>query len=117
MSIALKLPNPQQHERLFLDDAIARYKAKLKNAADFILDLVNIYRAKGQKLNLPSAKAFYEQFNIPKSTFYHALQRLKDTPDLGFHWEPTGGIALWLEASEDTAAPPPQKRRNRHIQG
>lgn len=111
MSIALKLPNPQQHARLFLDDVVARYKARLMNAADYILNLVNIYRAKGQKLNLPSAKAFYEQFEIPKSTFYHALQRLKDTPDLGFNWEPTGGIAMWLEASEDVVAPSPVEKK------
>lgn len=111
MNIALKLPKPQQHARLFLDDVIARYKAKLMSAAEYILNLLEIYRAKGQKLNLPSAKAFYEQFNIPKSTFYHALQRLKDTPDLGFRWEPTGGIALWLEVSEDTAAPSPAEKK------
>lgn len=111
MNIALKFPNPQQHARLFLDDVIARYKAKLMSAAEYILNLLQIYRAKGQKLNLPSAKAFYEQFSIPKSTFYHALQRLKDTPDLGFNWEPTGGIALWLEVSEDTAAPSPTEKK------
>lgn len=108
MNISLKLPNPQQHERVFLDDLIQRYKSKLISAADYILSLTNIYRPKGQKLNLPSAKAFYEQFNIPKSTFYRALKRLESLPELGFNWEPTGGISLWCEAQEVTT-PAPRK--------
>lgn len=95
MSITLKLPNPQQHERVFLEDLVQRYKSKLINAADFILSLVNIYRPKGQKLNVPSAKAFYTQFEIPKSTFYRAINKLKSLPKFGFHWEPNGSISLW----------------------
>ena len=111
MNITLKLPNPQQHERIFLDDLIQRYKSKLISAADFILSLTNIYRPKGQKLNLPSAKAFYTQFGIAKSTFYRALKRLESLPELGFHWEPNGGISLWRGEAEETAAPAPEKKQ------
>ena len=111
MNIALKLPNPQQHTRLFLDDVIQRYKAKLMSAAEFILNLTNIYRPKGQKLNIPSAKAFYTQFGIAKSTFYRALKRLEAQPELGFHWEPTGGIALWCGDTEDTFTPLPSEKK------
>jgi hypothetical protein len=105
MNITLKLPNPQQHARLFLDDVITRYKAKSMSAADYVLNLLNIYRAKGQKLNIPSAKAFYTQFGIAKSTFYRALNKLESISELGFHWEPTGGMALWCGDAEDTSTP------------
>ncbi|WP_373534745.1 hypothetical protein [Microcoleus sp.] len=111
MNITLKLPNPQQHERIFLDDLIQRYKSKLISAADFILSLTNIYRPKGQKLNLPSAKAFYTQFGIAKSTFYRALKRLESLPELGFHWEPNGGISLWRGEAEDATTPPASEKR------
>ncbi len=103
MNITLKLPNPQQHQRVFLDDLILRYRSKLISAADYILGLTNIYRPKGQKLNIPSAKAFYTQFNIPKSTFYRATKRLQKLPELGFRWEPSGGISMWIE-TEGTAS-------------
>jgi hypothetical protein len=105
MNIALKLPHPQQHQRVFLDDLIQRYKSRLISAADFILSLTSIYRAPGQKLNVPSAKAFYEQFGIAKSTFYRALKRLESLPELGFRWEPNGGISMWREI-ENTATSP-----------
>jgi hypothetical protein len=107
-NITLKLPSPQQHQRVFLDDLIERYKLKLITAADYILSLVSIYRAKGQKLTIPSAKSFYEQFKIPKSTFYRALKRLESLP-LGFHWEPTGGICIWREAEDTDIPPAPEK--------
>ena len=111
MNITLKLPNPQQHERIFLDDLIQRYKSRLISAADFILSLTNIYRPKGQRLNVPSAKAFYEQFGIAKSTFYRALKKLESLPELGFHWEPNGGISLWRGDAEDAAtASTPEKK-------
>jgi hypothetical protein len=45
-----------------------RYKLKLISAADYILSLTAFIDPKGQKLNLPSAKSFYEQFGIAKST-------------------------------------------------
>jgi hypothetical protein len=105
MNVTLKLPSPQQHERLFLGDLTQRYKSRLISAADFILSLTNIYRPKGQKLNIPSAKNFYTQFGIPKSTFYRALKRLESFPELGFHWEPTGGISLWCEEFQDPVTP------------
>lgn len=111
MSITLKLPNPQQHERIFLDDLIQRFKSKLISAADYILSLTNIYRPKGQKLNIPSAKAFYTQFGIAKSTFYRALKRLESLPELGFHWEPTGGISLWLGEAQETPTPTPEEKK------
>jgi hypothetical protein len=110
MNITFKLPNPQQHERIFLDDLIQRYKSKLISAADFILSLTNIYRPKGQRLNVPSAKAFYEQFGIAKSTFYRALKKLESLPELGFHWEPNGGISLWREDTKDVAAAPTSEK-------
>jgi hypothetical protein len=53
MNITLKLPNPQQHERIFLDDLIQRYKLRLISAADYILSLTNIYRPSGYSPNLP----------------------------------------------------------------
>ena len=112
MNISLKLPNPQQHERVFLDDLIQRWKARLISAADFILSLTNIYRPKGQRLNIPSAKAFYTQFGIAKSTFYRALKRLESLPELGFHWEPNAGISLWHGDAEEVASlvpPAPEK--------
>jgi hypothetical protein len=105
MSITLKLPGVQQHERLFLDDVIRRYKLKLISAADYILSLTNIYRPKGQKLNLPTARSFYEQFGIPKSTFYRSLKRLENLPELGFRWEPTGGISIWCEETKNATIP------------
>lgn len=110
MNITLKLPNPQQHERIFLGDLIQRYKSRLISAADFILSLTSIYRPKGQKLNIPSAKAFYTQFGIAKSTFYRALKRLESLPELGFHWEPNGGISLWRGEAEEVAAIAPEKK-------
>ena len=112
MNIPLKLPNPhpQQHQRVFLTDLIERYKLKLISTADYILSLVSIYRAKGQKLNIPSAKHFYEQFGIAKSTFYRALKRLESLPELGFHWEPTGGICMWRGESEDINTPPASEK-------
>ena len=110
MNITLKLPSPQQHERIFLDDLIQRWKSRLITAADFILSLTNIYRPKGQKLNIPSAKAFYTQFGIAKSTFYRALKRLESLPELGFHWEPNGGISLWRGEAQEIATPAPEKK-------
>lgn len=110
MNITLKLPNPQQHERIFLDDLVERFKLKLISAADYILSLTNIYRPKGQKLNIPSAKAFYTQFGIAKSTFYRALKRLESLPELGFHWEPTGGISLWCGETQEVNTPTPEQK-------
>jgi hypothetical protein len=104
MSITFKLPSPQQHERLFLEDVVQRYRLKLISAADYILSITSIYRPKGQKLNIPSAKSFYEQFGIPKSTFYRAINLLENLPELGFRWEPNGGISMWREP-ENSAAP------------
>jgi hypothetical protein len=110
MNITFKLPNPQQHERIFLNDLMQRYKSRLISAADYILSLINIYRPKGQRLNVPSAKVFYEQFGIAKSTFYRALKRLENLPGLGFHWEPNGGISLWRGEFQEATPLTPEKK-------
>ena len=90
-----KLPRQEQHERVFLDDAIKKYKTRRLTAAGFIDTICRIYRAEGHRLNIPKPRQFYEYFGIPKSTFYRALIQLAETPEIGFNWEPIGGISIW----------------------
>jgi hypothetical protein len=101
MIIPFKLPNPQQHDRIYLEEAITRYSQRMISAKGFIYTILKIYRAKGQKLSIPRARDFYTYFAIPKTTFYRALSELENTPDLNFHWQPTGGIAMWYGAREE----------------
>jgi hypothetical protein len=92
-----KLPSQGQHERVFLQDAIKKYKTHLLTAAGYIDTICRIYRAEGHRLNIPRPRQFYEYFEIPKSTFYRALIQLEKNPEIGFHWEPAGGISIWWE--------------------
>jgi hypothetical protein len=90
-----KLPRQEQHDRIFLQDAIDRYKNRLLTAAGYIYTIIKIYRQAGHRLNIPSPRSFYEYFQIPKSTFYRALIQLENTPGIQFQWEPIGGISMW----------------------
>jgi hypothetical protein len=90
-----KLPRQEQHDRIFLEDAINRYKNRLLTAAGYIFTIVKIYRQQGHKLTIPKPRAFYEQFGIPKSTFYRALVQLEKADGIKFRWEPVGGISMW----------------------
>ncbi|MEG4526848.1 hypothetical protein QUB61_29515, partial [Microcoleus sp. C2D2] len=91
----LKLPRQEQHDRVFLQDAIARYKARLLTAAGYIYTIIKIYRQQGHRLNIPHPRSFYEHFQIPKSTFYRALIQLEKSENIQFCWEPIGGISMW----------------------
>jgi hypothetical protein len=102
---AFKLPSQGQHERVFLEDAIKKYKARLLTPAGYIDTICRIYRAEGHRLNIRKPRQFYEYFGIPKSTFYRALSQLEATPEIGFNWEPMGGISIWWQ--KPTAAPEP----------
>lgn len=102
-----KPPRQEQHERIFLQDAIDRYKARLTTAAGFIYSIIRIYRQQGHKLSIPNPRSFYERFQIPKSTFYRALTQLEKAEGIGFHWEPVGGISMWWGEEEASAVTPP----------
>ena len=99
-----KLPRQEQHDRIFLQDAIDRYKNRLLTAAGYIYTIIKIYRQAGHRLNIPSPRSFYEYFQIPKSTFYRALIQLENTPGIQFQWEPIGGISMWWGGEEPPAA-------------
>jgi hypothetical protein len=98
-----KLPRQEQHDRIFLQDAIDRYKNRLLTAAGYIYTIIKIYRQAGHRLNIPSPRSFYEYFQIPKSTFYRALIQLENTPGIQFQWEPIGGISMWWGGVEPPA--------------
>ena len=100
-----KLPSQGQHERVFLEDAIKKYKARLLTAAGYIYTLCRIYRAEGHRLNIPKPRQFYEYFGIPKSTFYRALIQLEKTENIKFSWQPIGGLSMWW--GEPTASVEP----------
>ncbi|MEG4203582.1 hypothetical protein QUA20_06600 [Microcoleus sp. Pol7_A1] len=102
-----KLPRQEQHDRIFLQDAIDRYKNRLLTAAGYIYTIIKIYRQAGHRLNIPSPRSFYEYFQIPKSTFYRALIQLENTPGIQFQWEPIGGISMWWGGEEPPAAAEP----------
>ncbi|MEG4863768.1 MULTISPECIES: hypothetical protein [unclassified Microcoleus] len=99
-----KLPRQEQHDRIFLQDAIDRYKNRLLTAAGYIYTIIKIYRQAGHRLNIPSPRSFYEYFQIPKSTFYRALIQLENTPGIQFQWESIGGISMWWGGEEPPAA-------------
>lgn len=115
MIIPFKLPNPQQHDRVFLEEAISRYRQRMISAKGFIYTILKIYRAKGQKLNIPRSKDFYLHFGIPKTTFYRALSELESTPELNFHWQPTGGISMWYGAEEEEEEAPKEPAKYKHL--
>lgn len=98
-----KLPRQEQHDRIFLQDAIDRYKNRLLTAAGYIYTIIKIYRQAGHRLNIPSPRSFYEYFQIPKSTFYRALIQLENTPGIQFQWEPFGSISMWWGGEEPPA--------------
>ncbi|MEK0194210.1 hypothetical protein [Microcoleus anatoxicus] len=102
-----KPPRQEQHERIFLQDAINRYKARLTTASGFIYSLIRIYRQQGHKLNIPNPRSFYERFQIPKSTFYRALTQLEKAEGIDFHWDPQGGISMWWGGKEEASAVTP----------
>ena len=102
-----KLPSQGQHERVFLHDAIQKYKTRRLTAAGFIDTICRIYRAEGHRLNIRKPRQFYEYFGIPKSTFYRALIQLGQTPEIGFNWEPIGGISIWWEKPSAAASVEP----------
>jgi len=89
-----KLARQEQHDRIFLQDAIDRYKNRLLTAAGYIYTIIKIYRQAGHRLNIPSPRSFYEYFQIPKSTFYRDLIQLENTPGIQFQWERFGGISM-----------------------
>ena len=107
-----KLPSQGQHERVFLQDAIKKYKTHLLTAAGYIDTICRIYRAEGHRLNIPRPRQFYEYFEIPKSTFYRALIQLEKNPEIGFHWEPAGGISIWWEKPAAASVEPAPQRFN-----
>jgi hypothetical protein len=92
---AFKPPRQEQHDRVFLEDAISRYKNRLLTASGYIYTIVKIYRQQGHRLNIPNPRSFYEHFQIPKSTFYRALVNLERAEGIKFQWEPIGGISMW----------------------
>jgi hypothetical protein len=98
-----KLARQEQHDRIFLQDAIYRYKNRLLTAAGYIYTIIKIYRQAGHRLNIPSPRSFYEYFQIPKSTFYRDLIQLENTPGIQFQWEPFGGISMWWGGEEPPA--------------
>lgn len=102
-----KPPRQEQHERVFIEDATARYKARMITASGYIYSIVRIYRQQGHKFNIPSPRAFYEHFGIPKSTFYRALTQLEKAEGIKFRWEPIGGISMWWGEEEAPAITPP----------
>lgn len=104
---AFKPPRQEQHERVFLDDATKRYKARLLTASGYIYSIIRIYRQQGHRLNIPSPRSFYEHFEIPRSTFYRALIQLEKAEGIKFRWEPIGGISMWWGEEETPAATPP----------
>ena len=98
-----KPPRQEQHERVFIEDATARYKARMITASGYIYSIIRIYRQQGHKFNIPSPRAFYEHFGIPRSTFYRALIQLEKAEGIKFRWEPIGGISMWW--GEEEGAP------------
>ncbi len=90
-----KPPRQEQHERVFIQDATNRYKARLLTAAGYIYSILRIYRQQGHKFNIPNPRSFYTHFGIPKSTFYRALIQLEKAEGIKFQWEPVGGISMW----------------------
>ena len=108
----LKLPRQEQHDRIFLQDAINRYKNRLLTAAGYIYTIVKIYRQSGHRLNIPHPRSFYEYFQIPKSTFYRALIQLENAEEIGFRWEPMGGISMWWEGEPAPQPEPAPQRLN-----
>ena len=98
-----KLACQEQHDRIFLQDAIDRYKNRLLTAAGYIYTIIKIYRQAGHRLNIPSPRSFYEYFQIPKSTFYRDPLQLQNTPGIQFQWERFGGTSMWWGGEEPPA--------------
>lgn len=96
-----KPPRQEQHERVFIEDATARYKARMITASGYIYSIIRIYRQQGHKFIIPSPRAFYEHFGIPRSTFYRALIQLEKAEGIKFRWEPIGGISMWWGEEEE----------------
>jgi hypothetical protein len=106
---SFKLPRQEQHDRIFLEDAINRYKNRLLTAAGYIFTIIKIYRQQGHKLLIPKPRDFYEHFSIPKSTFYRSLVQLEKAEGIKFKWEPVGGISMWWgEENLAVAEPEPE---------